>query len=229
MAKDPAFLFYPNDWLGGTMGMTFEQKGAYMELLMLQFNRGHMTEHMIGQTVGCLWDDLKDKFIKDDNGCWYNLRLQEEKIKRKLYVDSRLTNKSGKNQYTKKDAHMTSHMEDVDVVNNNTTININTVVKKEDKELGIILVKEVANKVWADKAWIETLCMSNGLKLEGTKDWMAQFNLSVSQDAIPEFDEKRYKKLFGGWLRMKLSGGQKIVKVTDIAAKEKELMKSIGL
>ena len=46
--KDPAFLFYPNDWIGGTMGMTFEEKGAYMELLILQFNRGHMTTHMIG-------------------------------------------------------------------------------------------------------------------------------------------------------------------------------------
>jgi len=38
MAKDPAFLFYPNDYIGGTMGMTFEEKGAYIELLMLQFN-----------------------------------------------------------------------------------------------------------------------------------------------------------------------------------------------
>jgi hypothetical protein len=53
--KDPAFLFYPNDWIGGTMGMTFEEKGAYMELLMMQFNRGHMTSHMIAQTVGQLW------------------------------------------------------------------------------------------------------------------------------------------------------------------------------
>jgi uncharacterized protein YdaU (DUF1376 family) len=52
MAKDPAFLFYPNDWIGGTMGMTFEEKGAYMEILMMQFNRGHMTSHMVGQTVG---------------------------------------------------------------------------------------------------------------------------------------------------------------------------------
>lgn len=70
--KDPAFLFYPNDYIGGTMGMTFEQKGAYMDLLMMQFNRGHMTNHMIcqvlGQTGGQLWDTIKDKFILDDEG-----------------------------------------------------------------------------------------------------------------------------------------------------------------
>lgn len=36
MTKSPAFLFYPGDWLGGTLGMTLEEKGAYMELLILQ-------------------------------------------------------------------------------------------------------------------------------------------------------------------------------------------------
>ena len=55
MGKDPAFLFYPNDWLGGTMGMTFEQKGAYMELLMMQFNQGQFTEAQAKQVLSiCL-------------------------------------------------------------------------------------------------------------------------------------------------------------------------------
>lgn len=116
MAKDPAMLFYPNDWIGGTMGMTFEQKGAYMELLMLQFNRGHMTEHMIGQTVGRIWDGIMDKFKKDGNGSWYNERLDMEKNKRKSYVTSRLNNKTGKNQYTKDGGHMSNHMENEDSI-----------------------------------------------------------------------------------------------------------------
>lgn len=117
MAKDPAFLFYPNDWLGGTMGMTFEQKGAYMELLMLQFNRGHMTSHMIGQTVGQLWDGIQDKFIKDENGMWYNERLEIEKTKRKAFTASRVNNRNGKNQFSKDVGHMTNHMENEDVNN----------------------------------------------------------------------------------------------------------------
>jgi uncharacterized phage protein (TIGR02220 family) len=113
MGKDPAFLFYPNDYIGGTMGMTFEEKGAYIELLMLQFNRGHMTTHMIGQTVGQLWVKLQDKFIVDDNGLMYNRRLEQEINKRKNYVESRNNNRSGENQYTKnkvkKSGHMTTH------------------------------------------------------------------------------------------------------------------------
>lgn len=115
MAKDPAFLFYPNDYLGGTMGMSFEEKGAYMELLMLQFNRGHMTTDMIGQVVGQIWDKIKEKFVTDENGLWYNQRLETEINKRKSFVDSRKNNLSGANQYTKKegrmDGHMTSHTE----------------------------------------------------------------------------------------------------------------------
>ena len=117
MAKDPAFLFYPNDYIGGTMGMTFEEKGAYIELLMMQFNRGHMTTHMIGQTVGQLWDTIQVKFIQDDKGSWYNKRLEEEQIKRQNFTESRRNNVKGENQCTKKPikkrGHMTTHMEDV--------------------------------------------------------------------------------------------------------------------
>lgn len=113
MAKDPALLWYPSDYLSGTMGMSFEEKGAYVELLMVQFNRGHMTDHMIGQIVGQLWGQISHKFIKDSEGLWFNERLDEEKSKRKLFTDSRKNNLLGKNQYSKKNGHMSNHMEDV--------------------------------------------------------------------------------------------------------------------
>lgn len=132
MAKDPAFLFYPNDWLGGTMGMSFAEKGAYMELLMMQFNRGHMTTDMIGHTVGQLWDKIQHKFRLDESGLWFNERLDLEKEKRKLYVKSRNNNMLGKNQHQKKqskeqksDGHMTSHME-----NENENENISLINKR---------------------------------------------------------------------------------------------------
>jgi len=128
MSKDPAFLFYPNDYIGGTMGMTFEEKGAYMELLMMQFNRGHMTIHMIGQTIGQLWDTVKDKFIQDSKGLWYNKRLEEEQMKRKQFTDSRKNNLLGKNQYTDKGGHKTKLMEDEDE-------NKNVIANEKNKEI----------------------------------------------------------------------------------------------
>ena len=139
MAKDPAFLFYPNDWLGGTMGMTFEEKGAYMELLMMQFNRGHMTSDMIGQVVGQTWDKVKHKFVQDSKKMWYNERLDLEIERRKKYTKSRKNNLSGKNQYSKPDkntdlksGHMTSHMENENE-NVNEDINNNKIVLKKFK------------------------------------------------------------------------------------------------
>ena len=126
MAKDPAFLFYPNDYIGGTMGMTFEEKGAYIEILMLQFNRGHMTSHMIGQLVGQLWESIKCKFVQDEQGLWYNIRLDQEKDKRMSFTQSRRNNIKGLNQHTTGHTigHMTSHMEDE---NEDVNRNINKV------------------------------------------------------------------------------------------------------
>jgi len=104
---------------------------------------------------------------------------------------------------------------------------------KEDntytEPIGIGIVREVANKVWKDTIWIESLCMSNGLKLNGAKDWMQHFNLSISQDSVQGFNEAKYKKMFSGWLRMKLGGGQKIVKTNDKEAEDRKHLKSIGL
>jgi hypothetical protein len=131
MAKDPAFLFYPGDYVSGTMGMTFEEKGAYMDLLMLQFNRGHMNTHMIQHTVGHLWDQVKCKFIQDNEGLWYNVRLDVEKEKRKTFTESRRNNIKPKNKpkvepsyETHMQPHMDSHMENVNI-DINKDININ--------------------------------------------------------------------------------------------------------
>lgn len=123
MAKDPAFLFYPGDWLGGTMGMSLTQKGAYFHLLMVQFNNGHMTEDMIRHEVGHIWDKIKHKFLKDEDGLWYNKRLKDEKEKRIKYAESRKNNKNGKNQH-KKNGHMTYHMENENY-NNKNGVNFN--------------------------------------------------------------------------------------------------------
>ena len=100
MAKDPAFLFYPNDWLGGTLSFNRELKGAYMDLLMAQFNQGHLPltdiEVILGNDFDRLWcDKLKKKFVTDSNGLFYNERLELEQIKRKAYTQSRRDNRSG--------------------------------------------------------------------------------------------------------------------------------------
>lgn len=147
--KDPAFLFYPNDYVGGTMGMTFEEKGAYMDVLMLQFNRGHMTTHMIGQLVGQLWLNIEAKFRQDSEGLWYNERLEEEQTKRQSFTKSRNNNLSGKNQHTLKavvdGGQMTSHMEDEDENENNIS-NTNNFLFKDTLEKNKIWIKSISDQ-----------------------------------------------------------------------------------
>ncbi len=82
MAKDPALLWYPGDWILGTMHMTLLEKGAYMELLMLQFSQGKFTEahakHMLSGSFGLAWPSISKKFIFKD-GFYWNARLELEK------------------------------------------------------------------------------------------------------------------------------------------------------
>ena len=108
---------YPGDWLGGTMGMTFELRGAYFHLLMLQFFRGRMDLPLIYHEVGELWNQIKEKFIQDDDGLWYNVRLEEEQVKRRKYSESRKKNRLGGSpkapkteKSIKNNSHMISHM-----------------------------------------------------------------------------------------------------------------------
>jgi uncharacterized protein YdaU (DUF1376 family) len=96
--KDPAFLFYPWDWLGGTMGMSFEEKGAYLELLVFQFNNHSFTEkqakHMLSTCSADAWHNIKHKF-KAEGGNFYNERLRLEMARRKKYTESRRINALG--------------------------------------------------------------------------------------------------------------------------------------
>lgn len=73
--------------------------------------------------------------------------------------------------------------------------------------VGTDLAVSTAKKVWEDQKWREQTCMAHYLKEEDLKRWMAQFNASVANDIFLNFDELRYKKLFGGWLNKQKSKG----------------------
>jgi uncharacterized protein YdaU (DUF1376 family) len=170
MAKDPAFLFYPGDYVSGTMGMTFEEKGAYMDLLMLQFNRGHMNHHMIVHTVGHLWEQVKCKFIQDDEGLWYNVRLDIEKDKRKTFTESRRNNIKSKNKATldttyetHMNSHMKHHME-------NVNININKDLNNNKSRCSFEQAFEyMATRIGVDQAKIEAEKFVNYYESNGWK------------------------------------------------------------
>lgn len=184
MAKDPAFLFYPGDYVSGTMGMTFEEKGAYMDLLMLQFNRGHMNTHMIQHTIGHLWEQVKCKFIQDDEGLWYNVRLDIEKDKRKTFTESRRNNIKPKNKTkeepsyeTHMNSHMKPHMENVNE-NINKDININKSKCKFEEALEYFSIRLGTEQGKTEAQKFFNYYESNGWKVgkNPMKNWKAAAN-----------------------------------------------------
>lgn len=114
MSKDPAFLFYPNDFEAKTKLLTNEQVGIYLRLLMTQFQQGHLPERKFKMICPTMDEDILVFFDKDADGNYYQDRLEREINRRKNFTASRRNNLSGKNQHsdkTQKEDHMTSHME----------------------------------------------------------------------------------------------------------------------
>lgn len=142
MSKDPAFLFYPGDWMGGTMTFSRSHKGAYMDLLMAQYNNGHMSiediKIVLGDDFEKMWElKLKSKFTQDCNGLFFNKKLEEVIEKRKLFTESRRKNLESKKSHkkTRKGKHMDVHMEnedeDEDLNKDESEKSLHTVLRNE--------------------------------------------------------------------------------------------------
>lgn len=81
MAKDPAFLFYPSDFLTGTMFMSHEQIGIYIRLLCSQHQHGGVIDKISFNSLIGNNEIVRAKFIEIDLG-FYNQRLADEMEKR---------------------------------------------------------------------------------------------------------------------------------------------------
>lgn len=144
MSKDPAFLFYPESFLGGVSDLTMEERGQYITLLCLQHSKGRLSEKTIRLSVGLVSVDVRLKFRLDENGLLYNERLEEETQKREKFANSRRENgkKGGRptvksienkevNEYILKDNAITDRLL-VGYPKNNLPININ---KNKNKDI----------------------------------------------------------------------------------------------
>lgn len=95
--KDPAFLFYSNDFLSGTFTMSNEQVGKYIRLMCIQHQKGTLTEKDMLNICKTYDEDVYLKFEQDKDGNYFNVRLKEECEKRRAYSESRRNNRKSKN------------------------------------------------------------------------------------------------------------------------------------
>lgn len=134
--KDPAFLFYSSDFLSGTMLMTDEEIGQYIKLLCLQHQKGHLKEKdMLNKTYN---EDIFSKFKKDEEGKYYNERLEYEANKRKAYSESRRNNrmKKEKKEIYEEDMKNICNSYEEHMENENINENININLNKNNRKKG---------------------------------------------------------------------------------------------
>jgi uncharacterized protein YdaU (DUF1376 family) len=131
MAKDPAVLFYSNDFLSGTFTLTNEQVGKYIRLLCIQHQKGFLNEKDMMNICKSYDEDIFLKFENQD-GKYVNLRMLQESEKRRLYSESRRKNREKvvsdiKTDISEKDMipnektyvkHMENENENIDVIEN---------------------------------------------------------------------------------------------------------------
>jgi hypothetical protein len=163
MAKDPAMLWYWSDWNSGTALLTRFLKGCYMDLLHAQFNNGRMSIDEIKMCLGTdfdsSWPILQKKFKKDQNGMFYNERLESEKTKRKQFTESRRSNLSKKKK-DDENPHMESHMKphmdnhmDAHMENRNRNVNNNDLGKGGMGEKPELTEPQLVELLKTDEAW----------------------------------------------------------------------------
>jgi len=155
MAKNPAFLFYSQDFLIGCADLTMEERGQYITLLCLQHQKGHLSEKSIKLAVTNITADVLKKFKKDCDGNYYNERLALEAQKRDNYTDGRRKNLLSDPEIN---LHMDSHMDDhmdchMENENENRNSNKKMVIEKESlKEQKLRLLNE-RRKIFTIRVW----------------------------------------------------------------------------
>lgn len=136
MAKDPAVLFYTSDFLLGTAFFTDEQTGQYIKLLCHQHQSGHIPKDFMLQILKSNDNPTWGKFITDENGLYFNKRMEEEIQKRKNYSESRKKNISKRYEHTQETTREPTYVDTsvLHMVNENEDVNIDKNIDKEGFE-----------------------------------------------------------------------------------------------
>lgn len=181
MAKDPAFLFYSSDFITGVAFMSDEQVGKYIRLLCFQHLHGHLTEKHMMHICKTYDAEIFAKFKKDENGLYYNQRVEDEINKRKNFTESRKANRISKKQpisntYVEtSDKHMSPHMENE---NENENINVDESESKKRQKPKIEITLPWSSSKFSEywSQWKEYKSKEHRFKFKSAQSEQASLN-----------------------------------------------------
>lgn len=147
--KAPAFQFYAQDFLTGTLDMTMEEKGIYITLLSIQWSKGEIPKERLGLLIHREWDgvpDLVKKKFTDLGDTVRNERLYLAKVKMDEFREKQRVNglKGGRpktQNKTNKNPNKSSSIED-------RSKKIEVRKKKKDIEVELPFASEIFSETW---------------------------------------------------------------------------------
>lgn len=154
--KNPAVLLYTSDFITGTLFMSNEEVGAYIRLLCMQHQKGHLSKQEIIQICKNenIFNSIMVHFKQDTEGLYFNERMDQEKEKRTKYSESRANNRKKKEKTYEKDMKKISKTYEKHMENENENINIYINNNKElnDIFLEFLKIRKKLKAVNSDRA-----------------------------------------------------------------------------
>ena len=165
--KDPAIVFYTSDFMVGVSNLTMEERGQYITLLCLQHQLGHLSKKIIQLNVPNISEDVLNKFTIDEDGNYFNVRLQYEIEKRSKFIEHQRENgkkggrpkkKENPNESQKK-PNTKPKQKPLEDDNENENINDNNIYNYIESNFNRILTPIEYNKIeyWINEYDIEII------------------------------------------------------------------------
>jgi hypothetical protein len=195
MSNDPAFLFYPGDYLRDTQCLTEQAQVAYDRIMC-----EHMRNICISQTtlkfLTKRLDDLEREqimeILDEVDGGFAIPWVRESIIKRREYSESRRNNRKGKENPTPKNSKKISLSYDAHMENENEDVNENVNNNK---------------KVWFEDFWNRFDKKTE--KPDAIREWLKLTDNEINKalDAVDLYvqstNDKQYRKAAHRWLKKK--------------------------
>jgi hypothetical protein len=195
MSNDPAFLFYPGDYLRDTQCLTEQAQVAYDRIMC-----EHMRNICISQTTLKFLTKRLDELEREQimeildevDGGFAIPWVRESIIKRREYSESRRNNRKGKENPTPKNSKKISLSYDAHMENENEDVNENVNNNK---------------KVWFEDFWNRFDKKTE--KPDAIREWLKLTDNEINKalDAVDLYvqstHDKQYRKAAHRWLKKK--------------------------
>lgn len=190
MNQGPAFLFYSSDFLTECSDLTMEERGQYITLICLQHQKGHLTDKIIKLSIGNISDDVIKKFSEDENGLFYNKRVEELIERRKKFSESRKANGSLGGRPKKPSGKPSENLPENE--------NINIIINKLENILFKYHNRKFETKNWADS--IDKMLRIDKIPFDDVIKNLNWYNEHIGEKYIPVIESgkslrEKYTKL----------------------------------